>query len=444
MINMTEVGSRNGFRRYLANTSWLMAERIVRLIVSFLIGVYVARYLGPKGFGELSYAQSFVGLFAVLSALGLDALVVRELVRAPESSGALLGTAFALKLTGSVLTVFIIGTVLSLTDATDLERWMILIIAGGLIFQSAGVIDFYFQSRVQARYVVQAQSLQLALSSIAKLILIWSGAGLLWFAVVAVIDGAILAFGLALNYFRTRLEKNPDSQRPYQWKFDWPLAVSLLREAWPLIASGVAISIYMKIDQVMIREMLSAGEVGQYAAAVRVSEAWYFIPVAITQSVFPAILNAKKLGRARYLSRLRHLYSFIGWSALAVALLMSTLGNWLIDGLYGIEYHGAANVLSLHVWAAVFVGIGVANSKYLLAEGLTRFALYNTSAGAIANVLLNFLLIPAMGIAGAALATVLAYAISAYLMLAVWRRTRGSFVAISLAFVGRSPKEDCA
>ena len=444
MLNRTgEIGSRTGFRRYLANTSWLIAERLIRLIVSFLIGIYVARYLGPMGFGELSFAQSFVGLFAVLATLGLDALVVRELVNVPERRASLLGTAFTLKLFGSVLTVFIIGAALSFSAATELERWMVLIIASGLIFQSANIIDLYFQSRVQSRYVVQAQSLQLAISSIAKLLMIWEGAGLIWFAVVGLIDSIILACGLVLNYFRATHKNPPANQRRCAWQFDWRVAVELLREAWPLIASGVAISVYMKIDQVMIREMLSASDVGQYAAAVRVSEAWYFIPVAITQSVFPAILSAKKQGRESYLSRIKHLYSLLGWSAIVVALTVSVSGSWLIEGLYGVEYHSAAKVLSLHVWAAVFVGIGVANSKYLLAEGLSKFALYNTSAGAIANVFLNLWLIPAMGISGAALATVIAYALSAYVMLVVWRPTRSSFFAISLALVGRSGKEGC-
>lgn len=70
-----------GFRRYFANTSWLFAEKILRMVVGLFVGVWVARYLGPERFGLLSYAQSFVGLFSAFATLGLDEIVVRELVK---------------------------------------------------------------------------------------------------------------------------------------------------------------------------------------------------------------------------------------------------------------------------------------------------------------------------------------------------------------------------
>ena len=82
------------FRKYFANTSWLLGERVLRMIISLFVGIYVARYLGPERFGLLSYSVSFVWLFSSLASFGLNNILVRELVQSPEQRNNLLGTVF--------------------------------------------------------------------------------------------------------------------------------------------------------------------------------------------------------------------------------------------------------------------------------------------------------------------------------------------------------------
>jgi O-antigen/teichoic acid export membrane protein len=412
--------NHQGFMKYLKNTSWLFAEKVLRMVVGLFVGIWVARYLGPEQFGLFSYAQSFVGLFLAISTLGLDGIVIRELVKDESRRDKLIGTAFWLKLFGAfgVLLLLFFATGFSSND--EQTNVIIFLIASSTIFQSFNVIDFYFQSRVMSKYVVYANTITLFFSSIVKITLILSGASLLAFAGVVLFDSVILALGLL--YFYT---KNNLSLR--SWHFDKAVAIGLLKDSWPLILSSMVISIYMKVDQVMIKEMLDVEAVGQYAAAVRISEAWYFIPMVISASLFPAIINAKKVSEELYYERLQKLYDLMVWLAIAIALPMTFLSDWVIELLYGQAYAGAGDVLMIHIWAGVFVFLGVARSPWLINENLQRYTPFYLSVSMLVNILFNYLFIPSMGINAAAYGTLLAQATGAFIAPIFIKKMRISF-----------------
>lgn len=388
----------HSLRRYFVNTSWLMAERVLRMIVALFVGVYVARYLGPERFGVLSYASSFVGLFTALATVGLDGIMVRELVKMPEHKDELLGTAFWLKAGGAILMWICIATSILFINNDTQTNIIIAIIAFGVIFQAVNVIDLNYQAEVKSKFVVWAQVVQLVVSSMAKLILIWLTAPLVWFACVFVLDAVVLAAGLAALHLT-------HTGKVWHWTCRWQTARVLLKDSWPLLFSGMVISIYMKIDQVMIKEMLDTSQVGLYAAAVRLSEAWHFIPMAITSSVFPAILNARKQSEDLYYERLQQLYDLMVWLAVAIALPTTFLAPWVIRVLYGEAFLPASGVLSIHIWAGIFSFLGIANGRWIITENMQRIAIIRSSAGAMTNVALNIVLIPKYGINGAATAT---------------------------------------
>jgi len=403
---MTPISSQ-GFKRYFANTSWLMGHRVLSMVVALFVGVYVARYLGPERFGLLSYAASFVGLFTALATLGLDGIMVRELVKTPGRRDELLGTAFWLKAGGAILMWIGIAVAVPFTHNDTQTNILIIIIAFAVIFQAFNVIDFNYQAEVKSRYVVYAQIVSLVISSITKLIFVWLTAPLVWFACVFLLDALVRAVGLTAMYLR-------NTSKVWYWKWKWQTAKELLRDSWPLILSGMVISIYMKIDQVMIKEMLGAEQVGFYAAAVRLSEAWYFVPMAITSSVFPAIINAKKQSEELYYQRLQKLYDLMVWLAMAIALPTTFLAPWVIRVLYGKAFLPAAGVLSIYIWAGVFVGLAVTKGKWQVSENLVKYHMYGAVVSSFANIFLNYILIPYMGIKGAAIATLISQFISAY------------------------------
>ena len=407
MTRITLLKDHSGFRKYFANTSWLMGERILRMGVSLFVGIYVARYLGPERYGLLSYANSFVGIFLALATLGLDEVVVRELLKTPEQREKILGTSFLLKLIGTLLMWVAIFTAVPFTENDLQTNILIIIIAFGAVFQAFNVIDLNFQAKVKSKHVVHAQFVQLIISSIVKIILVVNDAPLIWFASVYSLDVLVLAMGLVFAYLY-------NGENIFSWKWSFETSKYLLHDSWPLILAGVVVSVYMKIDQVMIKEMLGAKEVGLYAAAVKLSEAWYFLPMAIASSLFPAIINAKVYQKEVYYQRLQKLYDLMVWIAIAIALPISILSSWIVELLYGNEYLESSSVLNIHIWSGIFIFLGVASSKYLIAENYIKKTFYRTFVGALLNIIMNYYLIGTMGIKGAAISTFVSHFFAAY------------------------------
>ena len=404
----------------------MFGEQVLRIIAGLFVGIYVARYLGPEQFGVYSYAAAFVALFGTIARLGLDGIVVRDLVNHPQERDVYLGTAFWLKLIGAFVTLGLLAIAVQFTSNDATTNLYIFIIASGLIFQSFDVVDFHFQSKVLSKYVSIAKLVQLALSSVLKLYFILTQADLFWFVLVSLVDQITLALSLAFAYWRQKIGS-------FFLSFNLGAAKTMLRNAWPLILSGIAISLYMRIDQIMIKEMLGEREVGLYSAAIRLSEAWYFVPVIITTSLFPAIVNAKKISQELYNKRLQRLYFIMFYFAVVVALPVTFMAESIVVTLYGTHYQDAGIVLTVHIWAGVFVGLGVVNGQWFLAENLQQLATLNTLIGAAANVILNYFLIPIYGITGAAFATFASYGVSAYLTLFLYKKTRGRFYEITSA-----------
>ena len=416
----------SGFMKYFKNTSWLFGEKILRMIVGLFVGIWVARYLGPEQFGLFSYAQSFVGLFTAIATLGLDGIVVRELVKDESRRDELIGTAFYLKLIGAIAVLIVLAVAIQFTSNDSYTNVLVFIIASATIFQAFNVVDMYFQAKVLSKYVVYANVISLFVSSIVKIVLILNDASLIAFAWATLFDSVVLALGFIYYYV-----KNSSIFNIKNLIFKRETAVSLLKDSWPLILSGIVVSIYMKIDQVMIQEMMGSESVGQYAAATRLSEAWYFIPMVVASSLFPAIINAKKQSEGLYYARLQKLYDLMVWMAIAIALPMTFLSDWVIHLLYGEQYSQAGSVLMIHIWAGVFVFLGVASGKWLLTENLQIFSTINTAIGAVVNVLLNYILIKEIGVEGAAWATLISYLVAAYLSLLFWKKTRVNFINLS-------------
>ena len=405
----------SGFKRYFANTSWLMGHRMLSMVVALFVGVYVARYLGPVRFGLLSYAGSFVGLFTALATLGLDGIMVRELVKTPERRDEVLGTAFWLKAGGAILMWVAIAAAIPFTHNDTQTNILIIIIAFAVIFQAFNVIDFNYQAEVKSKYVVYAQIVSLVISSITKLVFVWIAAPLVWFACVFLLDAVVRAMGLFAMYLQ-------NTGKVWHWEWRWQTAKELLRDSWPLILSGMAVVIYMRIDQVMIKEMLGAKEVGLYAVAARLSEAWYFVPMAITQSLFPSIVKSKRQSEHIYNVRMQKLHDLIVWLAIFIALLSIFFSNLLVNMLFGIEYEESGNVLAIHMWIGVFVAAAIVRGKELLVENALYLITISTALGGVLVILLNYVFIPVYGINGAAGSTLGARIIAYFLIPIVFNK----------------------
>jgi O-antigen/teichoic acid export membrane protein len=380
--------SHSGFRKYFFNTGWLMLDKVLRMFLGLFVGAWVARYLGPSDYGILSFSMSFVGLFGAFSKLGLDGIIVRNIVREPHERDEILGTSFVLKLSGAIVLLLTVFGALQLTSTNDYEKVIVMIIAFGQLFMSFEVIDIYFQSQVQAKFSGITGTFGLLVASVTRIIFILLGLPLIWFAAIVLIEQ--LTRAAFFLYFYTKTTKPQCTNKQFfLWNFNKKSAIKLLMASWPLILSGIVIAIYLKIDQIIIKELMGNEAVGQYAAAVRLSEIWYFIPIVICTSLFPAILNAKKQNEELYYARFQKLYDLMFWLAFIIALPTTFLSNWIVELLYGSEYSQAGVVLMIHIWTGLFVFLGSPTSKWFVSENLQIYSLYRSIIGVIINILVT-------------------------------------------------------
>ena len=424
----TKINFRSdSFKKYFSNTSWLLFEKVARLVLNFFVTLYVIRYLGPDEFGLYSYAISFYGLFVAIISLGLESISIRELVKHPEKRDEILGSVFYTQFGGAITAISLIALTLLITSEELFTSSLILIISVSSFFQTFNVIDYYFRSTVKAKYSVYVLFTSVLLVSIIKFTLIIVKAPLIYFIIAYAFEFVFNAFGYFVVYHLQKL-------KIVNWKFDKKIAFSLLKDGYPLILSGVVVSIYMKVDQVLIKNMLDVKEVGYYAAAVRLSESWYFIPVAISNALFPAIVNAKNISRELYLTRLQKLYDLLAWIAIGISIPVSFFSAEIINLLYGSKYLSSAPILTIYIWAGAAVFLGVASSQYLVTENLTKISFMRTSLGMIANVILNIILIPIYGIIGSAIATLISYTIAVF-SIGLFKQSRKQFVMLIKALL---------
>jgi len=409
--------NRPVLRKILSNASWLVADRAMRMAVSLFVGMWVIRYLGPERYGIYSYALAFAALFSPFADLGLRQIVVRNLVAEAETANLTLGTTFLLKLVGGVIAFGLPVAIIVLLRPHDIITcWLVGILSARGIFRAFHVIGFFFQSRLQSKYTVAATGVAFLAANIGKITLILVRAPLIAFAWVMVAESAIAAAGLLMGYRIT-------GRRFRHLGATFQCARDLLRDSWPLILSGLAIAVYMRIDVIMLREMRGNEDAGIYAAAVRISSIWYFIPMAIASSAFPSIVEAKSANQLLYIQRLQKLFNFGAGLSYAVAIPLTFLAGPVVRLLCGSGYSAAGPVLAIHIWAGLFSALGTIRALWLVSEGLMKFSFASTLAGMLANVLLNCCLIPSFGALGAAVATVASYSIVVLFSCFFYRRT---------------------
>ncbi|MDD2899706.1 MAG: flippase [Desulfuromonadaceae bacterium] len=415
------VEGRQTLQNIISNAGWLFFDKVLRMGVGLLVNIWVVRYLGPDQFGMLSYAIAFVALFATFATLGLDGIVVRELVRTPDKSREILGSALVLRLIGGAASlVLCVASFLLLRQGDPLGTMLIAVIAAGMVFQAFDVIDFWFQSQMRSRNTVIAKNSAFLLAAGVKIGLIVSHAPLTMFAWTALLEIILGAIGMIVFFRRSGYHLSELSSTSVRCRH-------MLSDSWPMVLSGLSIAVYMKIDQIMLGDMAGNSAVGIYTSATKLSEIWYMIPMIVVSSVFPVVIQSKTEDELLYHRRITRLFSLMAALSLLIAVPMSLCSNWVVTVMYGNAYQAAGPVLAIHIWASLFVFYGVAQGPWDLAENLTRLAMVRIVIGATVNILLNYWLIPVYGPLGAAVATVVSQSLAAVFLNALHKKTRPIF-----------------
>lgn len=423
------------FQKYFFHTGWLLSARVGSLFLKMLItAIALPNYLGAGQNGILNYPLVLTTFFVAISALGMDSFVTRQLLHQPTRQHVILGTAFRLRLIAGIavlpliyLSYLLIAHFATQPPAAPLSY--VGIVSLICIFQSVNIIDNFFQARTEGKYIMYVQIGGNLLSASLKLLLILFQAPLIWFVWMLALDVLFLSVGYLWVYQKR-------TKGLGQWRFEKSTAGALLSKSWPLAFSAFFVTLYMKIDQLMIDAYLGKEALGVYTPVVNLSEAWYFVPMAIVTSVFPALMNARRDDPERYKKRLLNLYELMVILGFAVAIVTTFVAPYLYKWFYKPEFHAGAEVLAIHIWAGIFISLNVANGQYLIAEGYTKVLFTRSLIGAGINILLNAWWIPLFGMLGAAYSTVVAYACSAFFVIFVPQaREQGKLMFLSLTFI---------
>lgn len=424
---------RPGLAKILDNIGWLFFDQILRMGLGLVVGAWVARYLGPSQFGELSYILAIVSIFQVLSQLGISNIAVRELANSRESSKEIIGTVFRLRVVSGLLCF--ISTIFSmyLLRPDDIKSlFLAATVAGALIFQSSDVADLWFQSELQSKRTVFAKFFSYIGANLIKIILIILHMPLIAFAVVILFESIIFAFALLYSY-----KKFP----PFGHK-SWSMSrcKKILREGFPFLASGLILAAYIQFDKILLENMSAAVEVGYYVAATTLTTVFNFLPIIVCSSLAPHLANIQTdEDRSKFFIKLNF---FLFWGATFVALLLFLFAERIILLLYGEQYQSSALIVKILAFSVIPVFLSVSNDYLALSHRNSRATLLRTVFGLIINLILNITLIPQYGALGTAISGLVAHWLSNTVL--YWFVMKGSFFlqtrALMVPFVLRFDK----
>jgi len=421
---LKKLKSINALEGYGANVFWILGDKVFRLGVGLIVIIFLARYLGPHDFGVYSYVFAFVSMLAPISKLGLDGIISRDIARNECDIGELMSSAIVLKLCGSVILVLATTVYMALVKPDILYVYLAGLFALVFAIRSFEVIEFYFRARVLGRRIAVANVSSIALSALLKITLILLSYPLISFAAANAIE-ALFAMGLMYVFFKKAQDIIEFS------KVSLAVMKKLITESWPHIISGFFALMYLNVDQIMIESMLGSGDLGQYAAASRLSSAWYFLPITIGWALQTAIVKAKQNSSTAYFDRLQILASGLAILAYLISIPIFIFSEPIIKLLYGSDYMESSRILSIHMWASIFVFVGSVRGLWVVNESYFNFALFSNAIGGLLNVLLNYIWLPVYGIEGAAWATLISYSFT-YVFSGVFYRPALRIMAIQI------------
>lgn len=391
-----KLSGRTNLQAILANSGWLIFDKTIRIFLGLFIGAWLARYLGPAQYGELAYALAYIAIFQAITTLGMDGIIVRDISQNKQCGPQILGTCFLLRLTvGIICWLIAIASMGYINGWSDRSVWIIALAGGSLVFQAADTIDLWFQSQSRSRYTVSAKISAHLIASGLKIILIVNEAPLITFAAAITLEALLVSLGLFFVYRKHPVNDN--------WKLVWSQAKSLVKESWPLMLSGLSVMIYMRIDQIIIKEILDLTALGMYAAILPIALATNFIPILINTSILPSLSRiAGNIDKTQYYKILVYIFRLYFFTALLLATLIYLFAKEIVFLLYGNQFNGAENILKIYAFASCFTWLGVAHSLWIINERKSSVRLYGTLSSALICISANYFYIEKYGVVFAA------------------------------------------
>ena len=386
--------------KVVRNVVWAVTGKVVTLLGGLLVGIFVARYLGPEQYGLMSYVMSYVAIFQVLASFGMDQIEIREESKMPDKKDKIIGTAFALKIAFAIITMILVAITVWIFEADSFTKWMIILYSISMIANSFGVIRNYFTSLVWNEYIVKTEITRTFIGAGIKVGLLLLHAPLVWFIAATLFDTILIACGYWVSY-RSKINSSK------HWKFDKNQAVYLIKQSFPLLLSGAAVVVYQKIDQVMIGNMIDKEAVGYYAVAATFVSIIGFIPTTLAQTISPILVRTYEFDKTEYQKKAQLFINTSTWIIILVCIIVCALSYPLIRYTYGLQYMAAIPLLQITIFKEIGYSMAQISGTMIITENIQKVVVFRNLIGCLTCVILNYWLIPLYGVIGAAISSVI-------------------------------------
>ena len=387
------------------NAGWLIGGRIAQMVISLVVGIVSARYLGPSNYGLIGYAAAYTSFFSALCTLGINSVIVKELVHNRDNEGQVLGTAIFLKAISSFLSAICIVGIVCVIDHGETETIVVVALSSlGAIFNVLETFNYWFQSKLQSKVTAIAVFMGYLIMAAYKLFLVITGQSVIFFALATSLDYISVGIILIICYKKYGGAK---------LGFSWSYGKTLLKTSVHFILPSLMVAIYGQTDKLMLKQMLNEAEIGYYTTAVTICSMWCFVLQAIIDSLYPTIMESYKKGNIEaFNQKNRVLYALVFYISVFVSMLICICAYFIVLILYGEAYLNAVNPLRVVTWYTAFSYLGVARNAWVVCEDKQKYLIWVYSSAAVANVILNFIFIPVFKASGAALASLIAQVIT--------------------------------
>lgn len=401
----------------IKNASWIIGEHILQMILSLVVGVLSARYLGPSNYGALNYTASFVTFFTSIATLGMEGVIIKKMIASSKDEGGYVGTCLLMRAISAAMSSMAIVLIVFLLNPGDKVKVLLAFLQSlQLFFQAVYIIDSWFQRYYKSKYISIGKIVAYLVVAAYKIILMLNAASIEWFAFANSLSGLVIAVMLFLFY---KKNKGP------KLFLRLTLGKDVLKDSYHYILSGLMVSIYSQMDKIMIGKMISDTDVGLYTTATAICGMWIFVPTAIIQSFRPTIMELRQKNNIQmYEKRLKQLYSAIIWLCISVSFVITLAAPLIVGILYGEAFMGAVTTLRIAIWFETFSMIGTARGIWILCENKNKYVKYYLAIGAGVNLILNSIMIPTLGIEGAAIATLITQITTSLIAPLFYKETR--------------------
>lgn len=426
----------NVFKKVAKNSSWIVFQNIFTMILGVVVTGVIARYFGTEKYGIFNYILSITSLFSGIASIGIYHIATKDLTQRPENEGKILGTSFTIRLIAAILLIIAAETTVCIMTHNDSTSMVIgILLSLMMLFSCSEVIDYYATANLKVKYLAVSKCISYIIFAVLKILIVVLKLDIRYYTATYLIEGIIYAIFLSISY--KLIHKNIG--KTCKWSFDKDYAKKLLSNCWYFALSSIMVTIYMRIDQVMLGKMIEdKSQVGIYSAAVRIAEMWAFVPNSIISSFKPVIMKYKgENNNKEYVKNLQRLYDISSLVSILFAIGITIFARLIIVILYGKAFLEASKILYILIWGIWFGILGNVHYVWLICENKGKYSLFYSATGSISNIIFNAILIPKYGMYGAAIATLISQFIANIVSFGIFKETRvlSKFAIKAILFV---------